>query len=51
MATVSWLPSFVLEAGPRPRGLLEGARPTLALCLPSSPAEQGSRLPGPGPTW
>lgn len=51
MATVSWLPGFILEAGPRPRSLLERARPTLALSLPSSPAEQGSHLPGPGPTW
>ena len=51
VAMVSWLPGFILEARPRPRSLLEGARPTLAINPPSSPAEQGSPLPCQGPAW
>ena len=50
MATVSWLPGFILEARPRPRSLVEGACRTLAVSLPSSPAEQGPPLPCQGLT-
>lgn len=51
MATLSCPPGFILEAGPQPRSCLEGARPTLAINLPSAPAEQGSPLPCQGPVW